>query len=507
VTAVNDTAAGLAGARAQLAGFATQMRSAIGAIGAGVSLAAMNRFVRTTVEAADRQSDMAAQLGVTAAALTRLQYAAELGGSSTESLNTALGRMNKTLGDVATGGGSAAAKVFRQIGLDAQALANLTPDRAFVEIAEAVSRIQNPAERARVAMTLFGKSGQDVINVLAMGKKGLREFGEESDRVFFTLTEGSEQAVDAADKAIKRFDVMKTALGRQVVATGVPTQILETWTNYIAKIREASAVMKVWRLTPVGIFYTNMVEGSDKAKASTEALTAAMKKQAAVIPPAPPAFKPPPVPEGFKERGQILADLIRQQEEFGKTEGEITLYRLAMLGATEDEKRMAQSLIQANDAMEQRNKVMEEQKERIEELNREMDADAARMADRGKQLFEQMRTPLERYNAELEELNLLLNRGAINQDTFTRARDAAKMGLGEELMRDNKPQQFAAAVERRFTFTTPEQQRQKDPVEVAEKALREQEQTKKNTKDTATAVQSLNQKIPANATIGVFTLN
>jgi hypothetical protein len=502
VTAVNDTAAGLAGARAQLAGFATQMRSAIGAIGAGVSLAAMNRFVRTTVEAADRQSDMAAQLGVTAAALTRLQYAAELGGSSTESLNTALGRMNKTLGDVATGGGSAAAKVFRQIGLDAQALANLTPDRAFVEIAEAVSRIQNPAERARVAMTLFGKSGQDVINVLAMGKKGLREFGEESDRVFFTLTEGSEQAVDAADKAIKRFDLMKTALGRQVVATGVPTQILETWTNYIAKIREASAVMKVWRLTPVGIFYTNMVEGSDKAKASTEALTAAMKKQAAVIPPTPPAPPPPPVDTTFKERGQVLYDLIRQQEEFGKTADEVTLYRLAMMGATDDEKRMAAALLQSNAAMEA-------QRERIEELNREMDDDAARMADRGMQIFEQMRTPLERYNAELEELNLLLDRGAINQETFNRARDAAKFDLGGMQDNEQKPpavefgNQLAAAVERRFTFTT----NNANDTKVSERQLREQEQTKKNTKDTATATAAIAQKLNSSGTISIFTLN
>jgi hypothetical protein len=63
--------------------------------------------------------------------------------------------------------------------------------------------------------------------------------------------------------------------------------------------------------------------------------------------------------------------------------------------------------------------------------------------------------------------------------------------------------QLAAAVERRFTFTT----NNANDTKVSERQLREQEQTKKNTKDTATATAAIAQKLNSSGTISIFTLN
>src|SRR5690606_19338743 len=54
-----------------------------------------------------------------------------------------------------------------------------------------------------------------------------------------------------------------------------------------------------------------------------------------------------------------------------------------------------------------------------------------KLQQEAKRIFEATRTPLERYNEEMAQLNMLLEKGYINQDTFGRAVEQAGERLGK----------------------------------------------------------------------------
>lgn len=88
--------------------------------------------------------------------------------------------------------------------------------------------------------------------------------------------------------------------------------------------------------------------------------------------------------------------------------------RRLSVGATEEQRRevreLAGALFDERLAIEARNKAEE---------------DAAKLREKGKTLTDSLRTAEEAYKAEIEELNRLLNEGAIAQDTFARASEQA----------------------------------------------------------------------------------
>lgn len=100
-----------------------------------------------------------------------------------------------------------------------------------------------------------------------------------------------------------------------------------------------------------------------------------------------------------KSAQKLAADLQRQVDTFGRTRNEARAHQLAQKGAS-------QSTIDHVQALEQQRQALVAQQARME---------------RGKSIFEQTRTPLERYGAQVKELDTLLKSNAINQDTYNRA--------------------------------------------------------------------------------------
>ena len=80
--------------------------------------------------------------------------------------------------------------------------AAMGPEKAFAVLVKVMEEIQNPMERSAVAMDLFGKSGQGMINIVAQGGPELAKLGEEASRLGFALN-----AVDAA-KAVEAEEAM-----------------------------------------------------------------------------------------------------------------------------------------------------------------------------------------------------------------------------------------------------------------------------------------------------------
>jgi hypothetical protein len=203
------------GTRAQLG----NLRNSFGGLGASLTAAfsgaAMVGFVKNQFDMIDALHDTSKNLGVTTEAMSRLNFAAEQSGASQGAVETALARMVKSTRNAAMGV-ETAAKAYEKLGLNAAELNNLSPEKQFAIIAEAVKNLKNQQDQLTSTQDIFGRGASELVETLRLGKDGLSAMANEADRVGATINSwDAEQVAKAADELIK---VRKqfAALGNQV---------------------------------------------------------------------------------------------------------------------------------------------------------------------------------------------------------------------------------------------------------------------------------------------------
>ncbi len=169
----------------------------------------------------DKAGDMADQLGTTTAELQKLRYAATLTGSSAESMDAALAKMNANLGDAATKGGPAA-DALKKIGLDPTQLVGIDPTAAFEAIAGGLREIPTPAARAAAALDIFGKGGAQVLTTIQAGPGEIQRLGAEFESFGGTVSESSRQSVGAMFDAFDKIGAIIGAFGGKIAVAAAP---------------------------------------------------------------------------------------------------------------------------------------------------------------------------------------------------------------------------------------------------------------------------------------------
>lgn len=169
--------AGLQGAQNHLQSF-SRVALGIGKTLAAGSAAALTTLFASTVafaEIGSNVSDMAARTNLSTEAVGELGYAAKQAGSDVGALEKAVQKMNANLAAAAQG--SAKAKsALSAIGLSIDQLKGLSTDAQFTAIAEGISKIQDPAERTRATLAIFGKGATSLLPLLAQGASGIEAF-------------------------------------------------------------------------------------------------------------------------------------------------------------------------------------------------------------------------------------------------------------------------------------------------------------------------------------------
>jgi hypothetical protein len=148
----------------------------LGAGGATVAgLLDLDKALDAFVDTGSRLNVVSTRVGTTVANLQDLEHAAALVKVPAEVLDTNLGRLNRTLAQVAVGKNKEATKLLGFVGIAARDAHGHVKSAADVmpKLADQMARIQNPAQRARLAVGLFGKGGQALIPMLAQGSRGL----------------------------------------------------------------------------------------------------------------------------------------------------------------------------------------------------------------------------------------------------------------------------------------------------------------------------------------------
>ena len=126
------------------------------------------RHFSEAIQLGDDLVDLNAQTGVAIDKLMELQLAFDLNGMKAEQVQPVLAKMQRLIAEAGSGSADAAAK-FQIMGIAIDEIQGLNADEQLMKIGEAISKIENPAQRSAVAMDIFGKSGAKLLSVFAAG--------------------------------------------------------------------------------------------------------------------------------------------------------------------------------------------------------------------------------------------------------------------------------------------------------------------------------------------------
>lgn len=264
-----------------------------GGVAAAGAAGGLLLLARNSAEAIDATAKLADRLGTTTEALVGLQHNANLAGSSGEELAKGLEKLGVNLAKAAAGGGAAADSIagldgsaaaeglagisagagtavrslgalglsadslaglelggdldddlagitagagpagaaLAALGLSAANLAGMDRIAATGEIADALNRIQNPAQKAAYAVALFGKAGQNLLPMLSAGSEGIRQAQEEAEKLGLTFRRVDAAKVEAANDAMSRIGTVITSVG-QSLAIGLAPYIEAAATKF-----------------------------------------------------------------------------------------------------------------------------------------------------------------------------------------------------------------------------------------------------------------------------------
>lgn len=204
-----DLQRGLTRAGASVKQFSSVATTAVTAVAGFVAATAgmaagLLAIYKSGAKSIDGLAKFSDQIGITTEALGGLRYAAqEMAGVANKDLDLALRRMTRRVTEAAAGAG-AAQTALKNLGLDAQALAKLSPDMQFKKIADAMQNVGNQGQRLRAAFSIFDTGGAPLLNAMKEGSAGLERMQQEAERLGLAINRIDAAQVEAAQDAFGR---------------------------------------------------------------------------------------------------------------------------------------------------------------------------------------------------------------------------------------------------------------------------------------------------------------
>jgi len=154
----------------------------------------------------DQVAKMAKRTGLSVETLSELRFVASQTGTEFESLEMAFRKMQRSIFDAGRGL-STQTDALDELGLKFEDLDGLSPEQQFKLLADRIGKVEDPTKRAAIAMSLFGRTGTNLLPMFAAGAKGIEALQAEARRLGLTMSkedaESAEQFTDALDSLWK----------------------------------------------------------------------------------------------------------------------------------------------------------------------------------------------------------------------------------------------------------------------------------------------------------------
>jgi uncharacterized protein YoxC len=207
---------------------------------------AFSQFIGGTAGAVASIDDLSKRTGISAEVIQGYSLAANQSGVSLETFGKAIQKLTVNLGEAQTGNATAV-KSFAELGLSVTDLSRLNPEQAFNAVVSAISKLPNPAQQAAAAVSLFGKSGVELVPIFQEGATYLQQMTAEAKRLGIVLSPQQTAGIAALDDSLQKTQLTLQAFSARVLAELAPalTKATENAATFISSIdirQVASAV-------------------------------------------------------------------------------------------------------------------------------------------------------------------------------------------------------------------------------------------------------------------------
>lgn len=191
--------ASVGGALSTVGGKLMNVKNLVMGLAASAGVGAM---VTGFADAAGNIDDMAKRTGLAAEEIQGLSFAASMSGTSIETVEAAIKKMQKT--GMATGRGAFA---------------------DFRSAAQHISSISDPAQRASEAMRIFGKAGTSLLPMFENGSAGIDELVGEANRLGLVMSGEAVTSGEELGDTMDKLWISLTAVSNRIGATLAPMAI------------------------------------------------------------------------------------------------------------------------------------------------------------------------------------------------------------------------------------------------------------------------------------------
>jgi TP901 family phage tail tape measure protein len=209
----------------------------VAAGGAIVGAAVMS--LKAYAQMGDEVQKMALRTGFATESLSELRHIAQISGTELNSVELGIRRMSGAILD-ASEGLETYERAFRQLGLNAEELRAMKPEEAFWTISNAIANLDNEIEKSAIAMDIFGRSGTQLLPMLAQGADGIEKLRQEAHELGIVFdTEAANAAAEFKDN-IQRLNSSLDGLKFTIAEALLPTvdKYLTGITSVIKNIRK-----------------------------------------------------------------------------------------------------------------------------------------------------------------------------------------------------------------------------------------------------------------------------
>jgi hypothetical protein len=344
----------------------TSFAGSLTGLATGVGLGLVINDAIKSADALVHLSNEAKKVGLSFAEMFVIE---KFAGGQSEAFTHSLMHLNAQLGKL-TAGSDEATQRFAQFGIDANKLLGLTEFERIRALMEAI-RGMSPETRAAFSMEAFGKGGQEAINVWMKGAAALDQMNDRLQR--FNNLAGLEETTEKWKQQRRQLQELEERMNAVTTKTkfGVMEFLAEGWEGWkimlgLAKPPGVEDVMQMVRNRPVPDISID-------------------RRMAALL-------------KGQKE----FLDVFAKEERV--LQGNIF-------------ERWAKGLDLLAQAHATGKLSMQEFTKQFDLLNSKLNDS---IFGRGQEIFAQTRNPLEKFQADMDEADKLLARGAITEDTFAR---------------------------------------------------------------------------------------
>jgi hypothetical protein len=149
---------------------------AVPVLGAALSVAGLARFASQAIDTADALAKTADKLGLSVEALQELRFAAERTGVAAGTLDMAMQRFTRRVGEAAAGSGELKDTLIQYgIAVRDSNGAMRTSEAVLGDLANAIQNAGTSGEQLRIAFKAFDSEGAALVNTLRRGSEGLDE--------------------------------------------------------------------------------------------------------------------------------------------------------------------------------------------------------------------------------------------------------------------------------------------------------------------------------------------